>query len=274
MRADDADIREIHILEGMEILEWVGLPCTALAAVGLTSCGVMRAKPPYLEQRVASEFAGVIVTLSGQGRARIDGAWSEMASGSVLTLPPGAAHGYAASASWELAWAAGPPLLRPLLRGGGCRLLRNDGSGLAEAVRALVREQRGRGDAALLALLAGRVRREAELLLCEPGDQALWALWREVGKDLRRSWSLDELAARTGIGAEQLRRRCQASHGCTPMAMVRKLRLETAAALLVQGGRGLAGIAELVGYATPFSLSAAFTRHFGRPPQRWRPDRS
>lgn len=82
-------------------------------------------------------------------------------------------------------------------------------------------------------------------------------------------WTVESLAHATGVSRATLARRFAHITGETPMAHLRDHRL-TLAAHLVDEGMPLSAIAERVGFASPYSLSAAFTKHHGLSPRAHR----
>lgn len=96
--------------------------------------------------------------------------------------------------------------------------------------------------------------------------QALSLLHRDVA----RAWTVDELAARTGVSRASLARRFRALLGEPPMSYLAGWRLALAADLLTSSDDTVAAVARQVGYSTPFSFSAAFTRTHGLSPSRYR----
>jgi AraC-like DNA-binding protein len=98
-----------------------------------------------------------------------------------------------------------------------------------------------------------------------------------VGPDLRlphgnpaHPWTLPALAARTGTSRANLARRFTALVGQPPMTYLRERRLARAADLLREPGATLAAVADRVGFANAFALSAAFKREHGISPSEYR----
>jgi AraC-like DNA-binding protein len=81
-----------------------------------------------------------------------------------------------------------------------------------------------------------------------------------------RPWTVATLAAATATSRATLARRFTALVGRPPMGYLTAWRLDLAADLLLEPGATLASVARRVGYATPYALSAAFTRHHGLTP--------
>lgn len=85
-----------------------------------------------------------------------------------------------------------------------------------------------------------------------------------------RAWTVTELASRVGTSRAVLARRFTDLLGQPPIAYLTQRRLQFAADLLLESDSTLTSIARQVGYGSPFALSAAFKREFGRSPQDYR----
>ncbi|MEL6343077.1 MAG: AraC family transcriptional regulator [Myxococcota bacterium] len=101
-------------------------------------------------------------------------------------------------------------------------------------------------------------------------DSALSAVMALVLTHPGQDWSVTALAERSGLSRASFAQRFRAVTGQTPMAFVAQIRLDLAARRLRETERTLAEIAAETGYATPFALSRAFKRMFGRSPDQWR----
>ncbi|MBW9207808.1 AraC family transcriptional regulator [Mumia sp. zg.B17] len=83
-------------------------------------------------------------------------------------------------------------------------------------------------------------------------------------------WTVGTLAAEVQVSRAVLARRFASVVGEPPMAYLTSLRLALAADLLERTDRTLTSIAHEVGYASPFALSAAFSRERGVSPTAYR----
>jgi AraC-like DNA-binding protein len=83
-------------------------------------------------------------------------------------------------------------------------------------------------------------------------------------------WTLPALAAESGVSRANLARRFTALVGQPPMTYLRERRLALAADLLRQTDATLTVVAERVGFANAFALSAAFKREHGISPSEYR----
>lgn len=81
-------------------------------------------------------------------------------------------------------------------------------------------------------------------------------------------FNVDELAAELYLGRRQLLRRLHALTGEAPGDLLRRLRLERAAAWLRQGA-SVKKAAAAVGFRSPSHFAAAFRERYGAPPAAW-----
>jgi AraC-like DNA-binding protein len=88
--------------------------------------------------------------------------------------------------------------------------------------------------------------------------------------ELHRPWTLDELAARSGVSRATLTRRFTLLIGRPPLTYLRHQRMELAARRLRESDETLSVIAKRIGYTSEFAFSRAFSRTFGMAPGRYR----
>jgi AraC-like DNA-binding protein len=107
--------------------------------------------------------------------------------------------------------------------------------------------------------------------------QQLHSLWAKVKEDPSRDWTTKALSQLSGFSESTLHRLTWKIQHSTPQDMVRKARMERAAALLSRGALIQDAVANQVGYGNAFSFSRAFKKHFGISPKQFRrrlsPDR-
>jgi AraC-like DNA-binding protein len=101
-------------------------------------------------------------------------------------------------------------------------------------------------------------------------DPAVGAALRAVHADPRRDWTVAGLAAEASLSRATFARRFTRLLGLAPLAYVTDWRMALAREQLRAGDAGLAAIARSLGYASEFSFAAAFKRHHGIAPGRWR----
>ncbi len=86
------------------------------------------------------------------------------------------------------------------------------------------------------------------------------------------AWTLEKLAQEVGASRASLARRFHERVGEAPMTFLKNWRMALAADLLCQPNETVSTVAVKVGYATPFSFSAAFKRVRGISPNKHRTD--
>ncbi|MBE1878378.1 AraC family transcriptional regulator [Myceligenerans pegani] len=101
-------------------------------------------------------------------------------------------------------------------------------------------------------------------------DPAVGAALRAVHADPARPWTVARLAAEASLSRATFARRFTGLLGMSPLAYVTDWRMALACEQLRAGDAGLAAVARSLGYASEFSFAAAFKRHHGMPPGRWR----
>lgn len=96
------------------------------------------------------------------------------------------------------------------------------------------------------------------------------ALWETVNANLADSWTVEKMAAHTGLSRTHFFRNCRALYSMTPTDRVRELRLNRAESLLTYFDFPIALVAELVGYESIYSFSNVFRKYRGVSPSRFR----
>jgi len=85
-----------------------------------------------------------------------------------------------------------------------------------------------------------------------------------------QSWTVDSLAASTGVSTATLARRFTAKVGESPAAYLTRWRMDLAAQRLRDTDETVAAIARSLGYTSEYAFNRAFTRHRHTPPGRYR----
>ena len=92
-----------------------------------------------------------------------------------------------------------------------------------------------------------------------------------IHRDPARLWTVPELAAISGVSRATFARMFPRVLGQSPMQYLTDWRMTLARDTLRTDDRAtLAQIAARIGYASPYAFAAAFQRHHGEPPGRWR----
>lgn len=101
-------------------------------------------------------------------------------------------------------------------------------------------------------------------------DSTVRAVTDAIHRRPESDWSVDSLADLAGVSRAALSRRFAAVVGTSPMHYLRSWRLALGADLLDHTDTTIAAIARQVGYASPFSFSAAFKKRYKLSPQEFR----
>ncbi|MFJ5534745.1 AraC family transcriptional regulator [Streptomyces sp. NPDC093261] len=101
-------------------------------------------------------------------------------------------------------------------------------------------------------------------------DPAVGAALRAVHASPDRAWTVADLADEASVSRATFARRFTTLLGVAPLTYVSDWRMALAREQLRDGDAGLAAVARSLGYASEFSFAAAFKRHHGIPPGRWR----
>lgn len=119
-------------------------------------------------------------------------------------------------------------------------------------------------------LLVAYLRRD---LTAADDNTGLWSaaladVWREVRLNPAKPWRAEELARLAHASLPHFNRLMRRTYGISTSAMLAKIRMEKALALMRGTRMTLERIAELTGYSSGFALSKAFRRVFGDSPRR------
>lgn len=101
-------------------------------------------------------------------------------------------------------------------------------------------------------------------------DPGIGAALRAIHAEPQRSWTVAGLAAEASLSRASFARHFTHLLGLAPLSYVTNWRMALAREQLRVGDTGLAAVARSLGYASEFSFAAAFKRHHGVAPGRWR----
>ena len=87
---------------------------------------------------------------------------------------------------------------------------------------------------------------------------------------LAEPWTLDALADEVHLSRSQLVRSFDATTGLSPMAFLRKMRVERMARLLATADLSVAEVARMVGWRNQFHASQCFHAAYGLSPTEYR----
>jgi len=101
-------------------------------------------------------------------------------------------------------------------------------------------------------------------------DPSLGPVLSAIGADLRRPWSVEDLAGLAALSRSVFAERFTRLLGSPPAAYLAQRRLDRAAELLRSTSASVSAISDEVGYTSEAAFSRAFRRRHGVPPLRWR----
>ncbi len=146
-----------------------------------------------------------------------------------------------------------------------------DGAPLLQAIRGLHAEAITDANPALLLhwveLIHGYVR-----IFAQPrqADERILTAWRKISADLRRDWSVEEMAVTAMMCAEHFRRLCLKTFGRSPMMHLSLLRMRRAEELLRSTDLKIDTICEEIGYEYRSTFSNIFMKLVGMRPSAYR----
>jgi len=97
-------------------------------------------------------------------------------------------------------------------------------------------------------------------------DDSFATLWQQVARNLNEPWSVATLAQRLGLSVSSLQREAKRRFGRSIHQELIGLRMTQARHILQRSNYPLAVIADMVGFADPYTFSAAYRRWAGKPP--------
>jgi len=248
-----------------------------LRELGVTQAGLSDLVPPYEMSRPDPAFHLVLATLAGRGWSRIVGCAPRLHTGDLLVVPAGTPCAYGISGKrWRIAWfhIERDRGLGAALGAHGAVVHRSEASRLAAAMDGFIDELRaGDHHAAALEsrLIAHRLERDVQADLDRVAvseRRRLGDLWNTVDADLRRRWTIADLAAAFHVSPATLFRLCASHAGVRPMEQVARLRMQRASQLLRSSGEPVKAIARLVGYGDASAFATAYRRITGRSPEQ------
>ncbi len=100
-------------------------------------------------------------------------------------------------------------------------------------------------------------------------DMRLWPALATVLAAPGADHSVESLAEHVGMSRSRFAAKFRESFGTGPMQIVKELRLQHAARLLIEGKTGVARVAELIGYSSRSHFTQQFEARYGISPARY-----
>ncbi len=245
--------------------------------MGIVHGGLSDLAPPYRMARPRPDFHLVLATLAGTGRCTIPQCPSRLLPGDLLVVPAGTPCAYGIHGQhWSIAWFHIDQNrgMGSALGHRGAVVHRTDATRLAAAMDGYIEELRT-GDTEAAALEARLIIRRLERELRTDLDHAaaddrrrLAGLWSHVERDLRRRWTIGDLASVLHVSSASLFRLCARYVGLRPMEYIARMRMERARHLLRYSGEPVKAVASMVGYGDAAAFSTAYRRLIGRSPDQ------
>lgn len=264
------------------------LPLNEPFAWPLRECGVILAGisslvPPFTVGRTAPVYDVILCTTGGRATLATPTGSEAISPGEVWICPAGSTYRYEADDHWEVSWfhiARSPQATTApaLVSGRAMAFLGPLHAAMCALMAEAVRHEPGadvaaRAYAEIVRVLLDRELNAASAAGGQMGQQ-MAVLWEQVNADLAAPWGVERLALALCVSPAHLHRLTQQHHKLPPMAMVTRLRMRHAEAMLTSTNYTLAQVAAAVGYETPFSFSRAFKSYCGLSPRLFRAERS
>jgi len=251
-----------------------------LKTSGIFVVGISDLKKGYTIGRPDSLFHVLIFCTSGGGKLRAGNKEVMFREGEVILIPRGEQY-YSSNQDFSILWVHLDPMHKRFshLLNSPARVWPCLKSDLVPIFELFYQETRHIAQQnlqvlkSLVQLLSSAIDREVK----EEGSPRiqkkrieLEKLWSEVSQKLSHPWSVGEMSSKLHMSLNQFHSLCAEIYDQTPMGMVSELRMEEARMLLLHSDEKLRGIAETVGFSSPYSLSRSIKRHFGLSPREIR----
>lgn len=253
-----------------------------LHRVGILLGGFTRTGRGYFVERRAAGFHVIGMVLQGILDVHPEGERPiQHRAGSCFFIPAGFRGFYRANRPAEFLWfhirpgAYGFSLGGPSRKTGSFRA-----TTLVQTARQFLQETRDSGAdrslvmLRLVQLMELQIYRLARSLGFEEaedhGRERLLEAMKKVEQDISAEWSVPALARVAGLSISKLYREIKQHYQKSPGALVEEIRIRHASELLLHLEHKLQRVAEMSGYADPFSFSRAFKRVMGVSPSDYR----
>ena len=224
--------------------------------------GRLRSAGPWSMKAHSHPFFEMIVVMAGAMRVRMLGEETSASAGEVLLYPAGVAHQERSEpgAPFHICYASFQWELR---RKGLSLHVRDDRGRIRELVTWLHEERDAYGPSArstrqsFLSAMVAEYARAAE----RPERPLVERIREHVRSRMAGPVTLDDLAGRAGLSKYHFVRLYRSLTGLTPMADVRRMRVEEARNLILTTDLPLKAVAPRVGLASEYHLSRLLRKH-------------
>jgi AraC family L-rhamnose operon transcriptional activator RhaR len=114
-----------------------------------------------------------------------------------------------------------------------------------------------------LGQLARTVAEQRDRRGTEPAHPAVRRVRSALEGDLTRQWTLPDLAGQVGLTTAYLVRVFKSATGQSPLAYLGRLRVETAAEMLLHSDESVTAIAQAIGWPDQSYFARRFKRYYG-----------
>ena len=246
-----------------------------LGTRGILQAGVSTTPPPLRIDGRPQADALWMVCFNRPAMVSVRGAWQPYDAGTACLLKNPAAINIdpGDDSDWGYAFVCYTGNLGGMgperFNGSVCRAWQ--AGGLVQAIRGLHAEASGGNSPALVHHWVELIHGYVIGFSCPTKtDERVARAWRVISANLRRGWSVDDMAAAAMMSSEHFRRLCLKDLGCSPMRHLTTLRVEKAAELLSSTDSKIEAICEEVGYEYRSTFSNVFTKVLGVRPSAYR----
>lgn len=255
----------------------------ALQHCGVSCAGASELVAPYEMGRPDVPWHVLMYTRGGHGRFQTSTEEGELLPGSLSVFPAHQPYRYWADGQWSCVWfhiddtdcwkGVGDHSARCGKTPFGERIMAAVDGLLAE-INVLEADDHAFAAAqAYSEILATLLRRELARFVGNTATeqpQLIQHLRQLVQGQPGNTWGVEELAEQLGVSPVTVHRLTNKYLGISPKTLVTSVRMQCAQELLRSTDYLLAHIATLVGYASPFAFSRAFSQHVGVSPKEFR----
>lgn len=247
---------------------------------GIELSGISDLTDGYRISRKNCPFSVLICTLEGRGICLHEGEEFQLGPGDIFFSGIGNHHLYRSSGRWKILWFHLDSRFRSF-PDPSFFIRTNKGDpieSLYQTAETYLRESRGAMDRQILRAAGDLIFLMIQRILVPTAngqarsrdERVIDRLRREIGRDISRDWTVEDLAEVVSIAPSYLFRITGRVINQTPMALVKVMRMELAVLLLNQSDYPLKLIAERIGYSSSYSFSKAFKKFYGISPGQLR----